>query len=113
MVALAARLLSADVVLNLLARGRESIPPVPTPASLALGVEPAADRALRRPARSGGDLMEGHTVVGLMVKLKLRGMRTACDEIITLAGKRGHAPERVVGDLLAAQLADVESRATV
>lgn len=39
-------------------------------------------------------------------------MRAAYDEIITQAGKRGHAPERVVGDLLAAQLADVESRAT-
>ncbi|GJD98088.1 hypothetical protein [Methylobacterium iners] len=47
-----------------------------------------------------------------MVKLKLRRMRAAYDEIITQAGKRGHAPERVVGDLLAAQLADVESRAT-
>lgn len=56
--------------------------------------------------------MERHTVVDLMVKLKLRGMRAAYDEIITQAGKRGHAPERVVGDLLAAQLADVESRAT-
>jgi transposase len=45
--ALAARLFSADAVLNLLARGRESVPPapVPTPAGLTLGVEPAADCA--------------------------------------------------------------------
>ena len=45
--ALAARLFSADAVLNLLARSRESVPPapVPTPASLTLGVEPAADCA--------------------------------------------------------------------
>ncbi|UYW24987.1 ATP-binding protein [Methylorubrum extorquens] len=56
--------------------------------------------------------MEQHTVVDLMIKLKLRGMSAAYDEIITQAGKRGHAPERAVGDLLAAQLADVESRAT-
>jgi hypothetical protein len=45
--ALAARLHSADVVLNLLARGREPEPPAPilTPASLTLGLEPAADCA--------------------------------------------------------------------
>ena len=45
--ALAARLFSADAVLNLLARGRESLPPtsVPTPAGLTLGIEPAADCA--------------------------------------------------------------------
>jgi transposase len=45
--ALAARLSSADAVLNLLARGREPDrpAPVPTPASLTLGVEPAADCA--------------------------------------------------------------------
>ncbi|MDR7038318.1 DNA replication protein DnaC [Methylobacterium sp. BE186] len=56
--------------------------------------------------------MERHTVLELMVKLKLRGMRAAYDEVITAAAKRGHAPERVVGDLLAVQLADVQSRAT-
>lgn len=55
--------------------------------------------------------MERHTVLGLMVKLKLRGTRAAYDEVITQAGKRGHAPKRVIGELLAAQLADVESRA--
>ena len=45
--ALSARLFSADAVLNLLARGRESLPPtsVPTPAGLTLGIEPAADCA--------------------------------------------------------------------
>jgi hypothetical protein len=54
--ALAARLFSADAVLNVLARGREPDPPapVPTPACLTLGLEPAADCArydgLRPPA---------------------------------------------------------------
>jgi hypothetical protein len=45
--ALAASLHSADAVLNLLARGREPEPPAPalTPASLTLGLEPAADCA--------------------------------------------------------------------
>jgi len=56
--------------------------------------------------------MDRSAVLALMVKLKLRGMRTAYDEVITLAAKRHHSPEQVVGALLAAQLADVESRAT-
>jgi len=57
-------------------------------------------------------MMDRSAVLALMVKLKLRGMRTAYDEVITLAAKRHHSPEQVVGALLAAQLADVESRAT-
>jgi transposase len=45
--ALAARLFSADAVLNLLSRGRQGVPPepVPTPAALTLGLEPSADCA--------------------------------------------------------------------
>src|SRR3954468_18405616 len=39
-------------------------------------------------------------------------MRAAYDEVMTLAAKRQHGPERVVADLLTAQLADVQSRAT-
>lgn len=56
--------------------------------------------------------MERHTILDLMVQLKLRGMRAAYDEVMTLAAKRHHSPERVLGELLAAQLADVEGRAT-
>lgn len=56
--------------------------------------------------------MERPAVLELMMKLKLRGMRAAYDEVISLAAKRHHSPEQVVGQLLAAQLADVESRAT-
>ena len=56
--------------------------------------------------------MERHAILDLMAKLKLRGMRAAYDEVMTLAAKRQHAPERVVGELLAAQFADVQSRAT-
>ena len=56
--------------------------------------------------------MERHAILDLMVKLRLRGMRAAFDESITLAAKRRHSAERVVGELLAAQLADVQSRAT-
>src|SRR3712207_9294676 len=56
--------------------------------------------------------MERHAILDLMAKLKLRGMRAAFDEVITLGAKRQHSPERVVGDLLAAQLADVQARGT-
>lgn len=56
--------------------------------------------------------MDRHAVLELMVKLKLRGMRAAYDEVMTLAAKRHHSPEQVVGQLLTLQLADVESRAT-
>jgi len=55
--------------------------------------------------------MERHTVLQLMADLKLRGMRAAYDEVMALAIKRQHSPERVVGDLLTAQLADVRARA--
>jgi DNA replication protein DnaC len=56
--------------------------------------------------------MERHVILELMVKLKLRGMRAAYDEVLTTAVKHQHAPERVVAELLKAQLADVQSRAT-
>ena len=56
-------------------------------------------------------MMERPAVLDMMVKLKLRGMRVAYDEVLTLAAKRHHSAEQVVGALLAAQLADVESRA--
>jgi DNA replication protein DnaC len=56
--------------------------------------------------------MDRPAVLELMVKLKLRGMRAAYDEVMTRAAKRHHSPEQVIGTLLAAQLADVESRAT-
>ena len=56
--------------------------------------------------------MERHAILELMGKLKLSGMRTVYDEIMTQAAKRHHGPERIVGDLLSAQLTDVQSRAT-
>jgi DNA replication protein DnaC len=56
--------------------------------------------------------MERHAVLDLTAKLKLRGVRVAYDEVMTLAAQRHHPAERVVGELLAAQLADVQSRAT-
>jgi hypothetical protein len=43
--------------------------------------------------------MQRHAILELMAKLKLRGMRAAYDEVMTLAAKRQHAPERVVAEL--------------
>jgi len=45
-----------------------------------------------------------------MGQLKLYGMRTAYDEIITTAIKRQHEPQRIVGDLLAAEISEKRAR---
>ena len=43
--------------------------------------------------------MERHSIIDMMAKLKLHGMRAAYNEAITQAGKRGHAPEQVTIEL--------------
>jgi IstB-like ATP binding protein len=45
-----------------------------------------------------------------MGELKLYGMRAAFDEIITTAVKRQHEPQRVVGDLLSAEISEKQAR---
>jgi len=45
-----------------------------------------------------------------MGKLKLFGMKAAYDEILTTAIKRQHEPQRVVGDLLAAEISEKQAR---
>jgi DNA replication protein DnaC len=42
--------------------------------------------------------------------LKLFGMRAAYDEIVATAVKRQHEPQRVVGDLLTAELSEKQAR---
>ena len=54
--------------------------------------------------------MERTDVLELMTKLKLFGMRAAYDEVITTALKRRHEPPRIVGDLLAAEIAEKQAR---
>src|SRR5215210_3794702 len=56
--------------------------------------------------------MDRPAIVELMVALKLAGRRAAYDEVITKAVKRQHPIEQVIGELLAAQLADVRARST-
>jgi DNA replication protein DnaC len=45
-----------------------------------------------------------------MSQLKLYGMKTAYDEIITTAVKRQHEPQQIVGDLLNAEISEKQAR---
>ncbi|WP_201842973.1 ATP-binding protein, partial [Microvirga zambiensis] len=54
--------------------------------------------------------MERTEILAAMADLKLYGMRSAYDEIITTAIKRSHEPQRVVGDLLSAEIAEKHAR---
>jgi hypothetical protein len=54
--------------------------------------------------------MERTQIFDLMSKLKLFGMRAAYDEVMSLAIKRQHEPPQIVGDLLAAEIAEKQSR---
>ena len=54
--------------------------------------------------------MERHEILEMMGELKLAGMRGAYDEIIAEAVKRRHPVQRVIGELLRAQLADNRAR---
>ncbi len=49
--------------------------------------------------------MERSEILTAMADLKLYGMKAAFDEIITTAVKRQHEPQRIVGDLLTAEIA--------
>jgi len=54
--------------------------------------------------------MDRTEILTAMGSLKLYGMKAAYDEIITTAIKRSHEPQRVVGDLLAAEMAEKQAR---
>jgi DNA replication protein DnaC len=45
-----------------------------------------------------------------MATLKLYGMKAAFDQVITTAVKRQHEPQRVIGDFLAAEVAEKQAR---
>src|SRR5262245_48014098 len=97
---------SADVVLNILARQRHPAPPatILTPA-------PRPHRRLcplRRPQEN--QLMERTQLFDLMGELKLYGMKAAFDEIMATAVKRQHDPQRIVGDLLSAEINEKQAR---
>jgi DNA replication protein DnaC len=54
--------------------------------------------------------MERSEILTAMGELKLYGMKSAFDEIITTAIKRQHEPQHVVGDLLTAEIAEKQAR---
>ena len=54
--------------------------------------------------------MERSEILTTMVDLKLYGMKAAFDEIITTAVKRQHEPQRIVGDLLQAEITEKQAR---
>jgi hypothetical protein len=54
--------------------------------------------------------MERSEILAAMGELKLYGMRAAFDEIIATAVKRQHEPQRIVGDLLAAEISEKQAR---
>ena len=54
--------------------------------------------------------MERTDVINAMGQLKLYGMRSAYDEIITTAVKRQHEPQQIIGDLLNAEISEKQAR---
>ena len=54
--------------------------------------------------------MDRSDILELMAKLKLFGMRAAYDEVMATAIKRQYAPARIVGELLAAEIAEKQAR---
>src|ERR1700745_2087867 len=53
--------------------------------------------------------MERTDILELMSTLKLYGMRAAYDEGMSTGIKRRHEPPRIIGDLLAAEIAEKEA----
>jgi len=54
--------------------------------------------------------MERTELLELMARLKLYGMRAAYDEVITAGIKRRHEPPQILGELLAAEIAEKRAR---
>jgi DNA replication protein DnaC len=54
--------------------------------------------------------MERPDILATMGELKLYGMKAAFDQIVAMAVKRQHEPQRVIGDLVAAEIAEKQAR---
>ncbi len=54
--------------------------------------------------------MERTEILTAMSDLKLYGMKAAFDELMTTAVKRQHEPQRIVGDLLTAEISEKQAR---
>jgi DNA replication protein DnaC len=55
-------------------------------------------------------MMDRSDILELMAKLKLFGMRAAYDEVMATAIKRQYEPARIIGELLAAEIAEKQAR---
>jgi hypothetical protein len=56
--------------------------------------------------------MERSQLFDLMGELKLYGMKAAFDEIMATAVKRQHEPQRIIGDLLTAEVNEKQARSS-
>jgi hypothetical protein len=54
--------------------------------------------------------MDRSEILAAMGELKLYGMKAAFDETLATAVKRQHEPQRFVGDLLSAEIAEKQAR---
>ncbi|MBO0743142.1 MAG: transposase, partial [Hyphomicrobiaceae bacterium] len=54
--------------------------------------------------------MERTQIFELMGKLQLYGMKAAFDQIMATAIKRQHEPQRILGDLLKAEISEKQAR---
>ena len=54
--------------------------------------------------------MERSEILAAMGELRLFGMRSAFDAIVAAATKRQHEPQRVIGDLVSAEIAEKQAR---
>ncbi len=54
--------------------------------------------------------MERSENLATMGELKLHGMKAAFDQIVGAAVKRQHEPPRVIGDFVAAEIAEKQAR---
>jgi DNA replication protein DnaC len=54
--------------------------------------------------------MDRTAILAAMSELKLYGMKAAFDEIIATAVKRQHEPQRIIGDLLTAEITEKQAR---
>jgi DNA replication protein DnaC len=55
-------------------------------------------------------MMERSEILTAMGELKLYGMKAAYDEILSTAVKRQHEPQRIVGDLITAEISEKQAR---
>lgn len=49
-------------------------------------------------------------MIDAMGKLRLYGMKAAYDEVLTTAVKRQHEPQKIIGDLLTAEIREKQAR---